>query len=58
MNVSGRNSGSSATELGILLPSKGALTPNGDVTRVIGHKSHKNESSLLPDGHIGARGRA
>ena len=33
----------SATELAILLPSKGALTSNGDVKKVIGHKSHKKE---------------
>jgi len=33
----------SATEHAMLLPSKGALTPNGDVERVIGHKSHKKE---------------
>jgi len=33
----------SATELAIVLPSKGALTPNGDVKRVIGYKSHKKK---------------
>jgi hypothetical protein len=40
MNVSGRTD-VSATVVAILLPSKEALTPNGDVKRSIGHKCHK-----------------
>jgi len=45
MNVSGRTD-VSATVVAILLPSKEALTPNGDVKRSIGHKCHKERKKV------------
>ena len=50
----------SATELGILLSSKGALTPNGDAKRAIRHKSHikRKFAPALSRGLIGAQIRA